>query len=53
MDSLVVTLFAVLFCMCFLAPMLWLLITTGKQIRQTQHDMRKNEKEMRKLINRL
>ena len=56
MDSatiIVVTLFIVLFCTLFLAPMLWLLHTTGKDLRETKRHIRKNEEEIRKLISKL
>lgn len=56
MDSatiILVTVFIVLFFLLVLAPMLWLLITTGIEIRQTQERIRKNDEEIKRLINRM
>ena len=56
MDSatiIVVKVFVILFCMLFLAPMLCLIHTTGKELREKQRHIRKNEEEIRNLINNL
>lgn len=52
MDSLVL-IFVLLFCIIFLAPMLWLLITTGQQISKTKDAIRNNEEEIKKILKRL
>lgn len=48
-----VTVFTILFVICFLIPMLSLLIKTGIEIKENKKEMDINRKEIRRIIERM